>query len=100
MDARSESLCLMSWTVNPRVPLGTRRPWVLRARPHDGNVGDRTVGNPHLLPLEDPVAPLAPRSRSHRAWVEPESGSVRPKQPIFSPAAICGNHSFFCSSDP
>ena len=31
---------------------------------------------------------------------EPWSGSVRPKQPIASPAAIRGSHSVFCSSDP
>ena len=31
---------------------------------------------------------------------EPESGSVRPKQPIASPAAIRGSHSCFCSSEP
>ena len=32
--------------------------------------------------------------------LEPKSGSVRPKQPIASPAAIRGNHSCLCSSDP
>ena len=31
---------------------------------------------------------------------EPESGSVSPKQPIASPAAIRGSHSCFCSSEP
>ena len=31
---------------------------------------------------------------------EPASGSVSPKQPIASPAAICGSHWSFCSSDP
>ena len=30
----------------------------------------------------------------------PLSGSVSPKQPIASPAAIRGSHSSFCSSDP
>ena len=30
----------------------------------------------------------------------PKSGSVRPKQPMTSPAAIRGSHSCFCSSDP
>ena len=34
------------------------------------------------------------------AGLEPKSGSVRPKQPIFSPFAICGSHSSFCASDP
>ena len=31
---------------------------------------------------------------------EPTSGSVRPKQPIFSMRAIGGSHFCFCSSDP
>src|SRR5437667_2873034 len=31
---------------------------------------------------------------------DPTSGSVRPKQPIFSHRAIGGSHFFFCSSDP
>ena len=31
---------------------------------------------------------------------EPAVGSVRPKQPIASPAAICGSHWCFCSSEP
>ncbi len=34
------------------------------------------------------------------AGFEPKSGSVRPKQPIASPAAIRGSHSCFCSSEP
>jgi hypothetical protein len=34
------------------------------------------------------------------AGSEPKSGSVRPKQPIRSPAAMAGSHSFFCSSLP
>src|SRR4030081_2598572 len=31
---------------------------------------------------------------------EPTSGSVNPKQALFSMRAIGGNHLFFCSSDP
>src|SRR5258708_21350099 len=31
---------------------------------------------------------------------EPTSGSVKPKQPIFSMRAIGGSHFLFCSSDP
>ena len=32
--------------------------------------------------------------------LEPTSGSVSPKHPTASPAAIRGSHSCFCSSDP
>ena len=34
------------------------------------------------------------------AGLEPASASVRPKQPSWSPAAIPGSHSCFCSSLP
>jgi hypothetical protein len=34
------------------------------------------------------------------AGSDPASGSVNPKQPIASPAAIRGSHSCFCSSEP
>ncbi len=34
------------------------------------------------------------------AGSEPKSGSVSPKQPITSPAAIAGSQRCFCSSDP
>jgi hypothetical protein len=53
-----------------------------------------------LVPLRTQSSP------SRRAVVrmppgsEPKSGSVRPKHPIASPAAIRGSHSCFCSSDP
>src|SRR5262249_49417357 len=32
--------------------------------------------------------------------LEPKSGSVRPKHPIFSPLAMAGNHFSFCASLP
>ncbi len=57
-----------------------------------------------------PIQRLAPvitqSSPSRRAKVvmlpgsDPEPGSVRPKQPITSPAAMRGSHSVFCSSEP
>src|ERR1700691_523644 len=32
--------------------------------------------------------------------LDPKPGSVRPKQPSFSPVASCGSQVFFCSSEP
>ena len=95
--------------MNPGVSVGTTKPRIapvpaVRRRvagPHDGHVGDAAVGDPHLGAVEDPVVAVAAR-----AWCAccdgslPESGSVRPKQPIASPAAMRGSHSCFCSSDP
>ena len=56
---------------------------------------------------ENALAPLSTQSSpSRRARVRieegslPESGSVRPKQPMASPAAMAGSHSCFCSSLP
>ena len=64
---------------------------VVGLRPHDGDVGDRAVRDPHLRAVDDPVAAVA------RAWVfmfdgsEPPCGSVSPKQPIASPCAMAGS---------
>ena len=56
-----------------------------------------------MIHILDPL--MIQSEPSRRAWVrmdadEPESGSVKPKQPITSPAAIRGSHSCFCSSEP
>ena len=59
---------------------------------------------PLVIHILDPL--MIQSEPSRRAWVrmdagsEPESGSVKPKQPITSPAAIRGSHSCFCSSEP
>ena len=61
----------MSWVVKPGVPLGTRKPRTPSSvvRPDDGDVGDRAVGDPHLLAVQDPVVAVAARARAHRAGV-------------------------------
>ena len=102
IDARSDIFLWMSWVVKPLVPLGTRKPRtpVVGARPHDRDVGHRAVGDPHLLAVQDPVVAVAARAGAHAPGSEPASGSVRPKQPIASPAAMRGSHSCFCSSLP
>ena len=53
-----------------------------------------------LAPFSTQSVPSRRRVRAHRAGSEPASGSVRPKQPIASPAAIRGSHCCFCSSEP
>ena len=51
-----------------------------------------------------PLSTQSSPSRRARVRIEdgslPESGSVRPKQPMASPAAMAGSHSCFCSSLP
>ncbi len=100
-----ESFGSISVAVNPgsRWAPGTRgsphRSWP-RSRRHSPRTRTRsTAWSRSDQPASSPVP-------SRRAKVgiadgsEPAVGSVRAKQPIASPAAICGNHSCFCSSDP
>ena len=39
------------------------------ARPDDGDVGDRAVGDPHLLAVQDPVVAVAAGAGAHRAGI-------------------------------
>ena len=72
---------------------------VVGVGPDDGDIRDRAVRDPHLRAVEDPVVAVAAGAGAHRARVaSPQSGSVSPKQPMTSPAAIRGSHSCFCSS--
>jgi len=66
------------------------------------------VRSPHVelpihffCPLSTQVSPsrLAVVLRPREA-ADPTSGSVRPKEPIISIAAIFGSHSAFCASEP
>ena len=53
-----------------------------------------------LFPLRIQSEPDRRAEVRIEAGSEPKSGSVRPKQPIASPAASRGSHSCFCSSEP
>ena len=59
---------------------------------------------PLVIHILVPFSTQSSPSRTARVRIEPgsepESGSVRPKQPISSPAAMRGSHSCFCSSEP
>src|SRR5580693_3632190 len=41
----------------------------LDLRPHDSDVGDRSIRDPSLGPVENPAVAVAPRARFHPAWV-------------------------------
>ncbi len=102
IEARSDILLWMSWVVKPSVPLGTRKPRT------PSSVLAQTTATSATEPLVIHIfCPCRIQSSpSRRALVriepgsEPASGSVRPKQPSASPAAIRGSHSCFCSSEP
>jgi hypothetical protein len=55
----------------------------------------------HILPPSRTQSDPSRRARVRMpAGSEPWSGSVSPKQPIASPAAIRGSHCCFCASEP
>ena len=101
-EARNESFFLMSCALNPGVPLGTMNPRI------PSSVWAHTTAASATEPLVIHIFwPLRIQSvPSLRALVrmapgsEPASGSVSPKQPIASPAAIGGSHRSRCSSEP
>ena len=101
-EARSESLPSMSAVVKPGVPRGTMKPRT------PSSVTAQTIARsaiePFVIHIFWPWRTQSSPSRRARVRIElgsdPASGSVSPKQPIASPAAIRGSHSRFCSSDP
>ena len=103
IEARSENLPLMSRVVKPGVPFWTRKP-----RTPWSSVRAQTTATSAMVPLVIHIlVPLSTQSPPSRralvrmpAGLEPKSGSVRPKQPITSPAAMGGSQRRFCSSEP
>ncbi len=101
-DARSESLRSMSRVSNPFVSRGTTKPRI------PSSVCAQTTARSAMPPfvIHIFVPDRTQSSPSRRACVRmplgslPKSGSVKPKQPMSSPAAMGGSHRFFCSSVP
>ncbi len=102
IEARSDPLCLISGAEKPGVAVGTTKPRM------PSSVRAQTTATSAIVPLVIHIfRPLSTQSvPSRRAAVridagsEPASGSVSPKQPIASPAAIFGSHSCLCASLP
>jgi len=106
LDDLERNLVLDFSTLKPGVVLfSTMKPltW-LSARSRAQMMEHRTMARcrSSLLAVEDPgCRPRASLSSAGRGDApKPTSGSVRPKQPIFSKRAIGGSHFCFCSSDP
>ena len=92
----------MSRVVKPLVPRGMRKP-----RTPSSERAQTTAMSAmpplviqSLLPFSTQSEPSRRAEERIEAGSEPASGSVSPKQPIASPAAIGGSHSCFCSSEP
>ena len=101
-EARSDILRVISRALKPGVSVGTANPSTpSSARAHTTATSATEALVIHIL---DPLSTQS--SPSRRAVVrippglEPKSGSVRPKQPIRSPAAMPGSHCSRCSSLP
>ena len=101
-EARSDPLCLISGAENPGASAGTTNPRM------PSSVRAQTTATSATVPLVIHILrPFRIQSDPDRAaevridaGSEPASGSVRPKQPMASPAAIRGSHSALCVCDP
>ena len=88
--------------MNPGVSVGTTKPRI------PSSVRAHTTATSATLPLVIHIlVPSSTQSSPSRCGcvrippgLEPKSGSVRPKQPIASPAAMRGSHCCLCSSAP
>ena len=86
--------------------VGTTKPRILP--PDASSVRAQTMATSATVPLVIhilvPVSTQSEPSRTARVRMppgsEPKSGSVSPKHPIASPAAIRGSQASFCSSEP
>ena len=82
-DARSDSL---SVDVLGRETGGVARDEeaadaLVGASPDDRHVGDRAVGDPHLLSVQDPVVAVTPRAGTHRAGIRSGVGLGQTEAP-------------------
>ncbi len=101
-EARSDHLCLISGAEKPGAPAGTTKPRMPSSVCAQTTATPAT--DPFVIHILRPVSTQSPPS--FLAYVripagsEPWSGSVRPKQPMISPAAMPGSQRRFCSSEP
>src|SRR6201998_4263670 len=92
----------MVLAVNPADLVGTTKPRT------PSSVTAQTIAtsatDPLVIHILRPLRIRPDPSRRARVVIEagsePASGSVRPKQPSSSPAAMPGSHCCFCSSEP
>ena len=102
-DARSETFLWIAGAENPGVSVGTTKPRTPSSVPAHTTATSAT--DPLVIHILVPFSTQSPPG-SWRANVrmeegsDPESGSVSPKHPMASPAAMAGSHRCFCSSDP
>ena len=101
-EARSEILWWTSRAVKPGMSFSTRKPRTPSSvRAHTTAT---SAMEPFVIHILAPLRIQSSPSRTARVRIEPgsepESASVRPKQPSRSPAAMPGSQRCFCSSLP
>ena len=96
------SLGSIGMAVKPAVPVGTTNPRMPSSVPAQMTATSAIEASP--IQRLTPLITQSPPSRTARvamlAGSLPAVGSVRPKQPMSSPAAIPGSHRCLCSSEP
>src|SRR4029453_3958426 len=101
IEARRDTLCLISGALKPVLPASTRKPRTSSSTfAHTTAtsamlpfvIHDFAPFNTHRFPLRTARVIIPPGS-------EPWSGSVSPKQPILSPRASFENNWLFCCQD-
>jgi hypothetical protein len=105
MEARKLSLFSIFGALNPFMPFSRMKPLILSSCSADFAQMTNTSAIGALeIQVFEPFSTKPPSA--FLAWVrmpagsEPASGSVRPKQPIYSPVASLGKYFCFCSSEP
>src|SRR5215472_7868837 len=104
-DARSDHLPCTSCSLNPGRLVSTRKPRMRLLSSSDlAQMRATSAIEPEVIHIFSPFRTYSLPTFLARVrmplGLEPKSGSVRPKQPSFSPLASAGSHLSFCSSLP
>src|SRR5215470_4321391 len=104
-DARSDHLPWMLSALKPGVLVSTRKPRILLLSASErAQIRATSATVPLVIHIFSPFKMYSLPAFLARvrmpAGLEPKSGSVRPKQPSFSPLAMAGSHLSFCASLP
>src|SRR5687768_6026288 len=102
MDARIDSLPVIGVAVKPGLSVGTTKPRIPSSVAAQMIATSAIEASPiHLFAPDNTQSEPSRVARvAMLAGSLPAVGSVSPKQPINSPAAIPGSHRLLCSSEP
>src|ERR1700758_3945944 len=102
-EARSDHLPWTSQALKPGVPFSTRKPRIFSSS-HLAQTTATSAMEPLVIhifsPLSTYLAPFFTARVSMPPGLEPNWGSVNPKQPMALPCCNNGSHLSFCASLP